>query len=55
MLFPLFLSILFYIPSSAAKTEIAIFAMGCFWCGEEAMEQVPGVLSAKSGYVGGTT
>ena len=29
--------------------------MGCFWCGESAMEQVPGVISAQSGYCGGHT
>ena len=29
--------------------------MGCFWCGEQAMEEVPGVLSVQSGYSGGTT
>jgi peptide-methionine (S)-S-oxide reductase len=36
------------------RTEKAIFAAGCFWCTEEAFEKVPGVLSAVSGYVGGT-
>ena len=35
------------------KAEKAVFAMGCFWCGESAMEQVPGVISAQSGYCGG--
>src|SRR3954454_8188184 len=38
----------------AQKTEKAIFAAGCFWCTEEAFEHVPGVLSAVSGYTGGT-
>lgn len=33
----------------------AIFAMGCFWCGEEAMEAVSGVSKAESGYIGGST
>jgi peptide-methionine (S)-S-oxide reductase len=41
-------------PVHAQKTEKAIFAAGCFWCAEEAFEKVPGVLSAVSGYVGGT-
>ncbi len=41
-------------PAHAQKTEKAIFAAGCFWCTEEAFEKVPGVLSAVSGYVGGT-
>ena len=31
----------------------AIFAMGCFWCGEEALEPIPGVKSVVSGYSGG--
>jgi peptide-methionine (S)-S-oxide reductase len=43
-------------PSAApgAKTAVATFAGGCFWCVEEAFEKVPGVLSAVSGYTGGT-
>jgi peptide-methionine (S)-S-oxide reductase len=36
--------------STSAK---AIFAGGCFWCMEEAFEEVPGVLSVTSGYTGG--
>lgn len=32
----------------------AVFAGGCFWCLEEAMEKVPGVVVAVSGYTGGT-
>ena len=32
----------------------AYFAGGCFWCMEEAFEKVDGVLSATSGYMGGT-
>jgi methionine-S-sulfoxide reductase len=35
-------------------TAIATFAAGCFWCAEEAFEKVPGVISAVSGYTGGT-
>jgi len=31
----------------------AIFAMGCFWCGEEAMEAIHGVTAVDSGYCGG--
>ena len=41
-------------PVHAQHTEKAIFAAGCFWCTEEAFEKVPGVLSAVSGYVGGS-
>lgn len=35
-------------------TETAVFAGGCFWCMEEAYEQVPGVAEVVSGYAGGT-
>ncbi|HKQ62251.1 MAG TPA: peptide-methionine (S)-S-oxide reductase MsrA [Candidatus Polarisedimenticolaceae bacterium] len=38
----------------AAKTETAIFAGGCFWCMEAAFDDLPGVISAVSGYTGGT-
>lgn len=31
----------------------AIFAGGCFWCVEEAFDEVDGVLSTVSGYTGG--
>jgi len=36
-----------------AHTELATFAMGCFWCGETQFEEQPGVLSVISGYTGG--
>jgi len=39
-------------PGSA--TAIATFAGGCFWCVEEAFEKVPGVITAVSGFTGGT-
>ena len=35
--------------------KTAIFAGGCFWCVEKDFEHVPGVISAESGYTGGTT
>ena len=35
------------------KLEKATFAMGCFWCSEEAFEKVSGVVSVVSGYTGG--
>src|SRR3954467_1669422 len=38
----------------AEKAEKAIFAMGCFWCSEEAFERGPGSVPAVSGYVGGS-
>jgi len=40
-------------PASTARTEVATFAMGCFWCGETQFESQPGVLSVISGYTGG--
>jgi peptide-methionine (S)-S-oxide reductase len=40
-------------PAWSAPEAIATFAGGCFWCMEEAFEQVPGVLSVTSGYTGG--
>jgi peptide-methionine (S)-S-oxide reductase len=42
------------VPAQAQKTEKAIFAAGCFWCTEAAFQDVPGVISAVSGYTGGT-
>ena len=33
--------------------EMATFAGGCFWCMEEAFDQVDGVISTTSGYIGG--
>jgi len=37
-------------PSQQAK---ATFAGGCFWCMEEAFEEIEGVVSVVSGYIGG--
>ena len=33
--------------------EIATFAGGCFWCMEPPYDEIPGVLSTTSGYIGG--
>jgi peptide-methionine (S)-S-oxide reductase len=33
--------------------EVATFAGGCFWCVEEAFDEVEGVVSTTSGYTGG--
>lgn len=41
-------------PVHAQKSEKAIFAAGCFWCTEAAFQDVPGVVSAVSGYTGGS-
>jgi len=35
------------------KEEKAVFAGGCFWCVESALQQVPGVTRVLSGYTGG--
>jgi len=35
------------------KLEKATFAGGCFWCMEEALDKVDGVVSTTSGYTGG--
>jgi peptide-methionine (S)-S-oxide reductase len=39
--------------SEAATLKTAVFAGGCFWSTEKAMESLPGVTSAVSGYAGG--
>jgi len=39
--------------ASAAKTETAIFAGGCFWCMEAPFDKLPGVVSVTPGYSGG--
>src|SRR3546814_11436494 len=38
----------------AGETASAVFAGGCFWCTEADFEKVAGVISAVSGYTGGT-
>ncbi|HKX46663.1 MAG TPA: peptide-methionine (S)-S-oxide reductase MsrA, partial [Planctomycetota bacterium] len=40
-------------PATAARTELATFGAGCFWCVEAVLQQQPGVLSVRSGYMGG--
>lgn len=42
------------LPVAKVKTETAYFAGGCFWGVEDVFEQVPGVVDAASGYMGGT-
>jgi peptide-methionine (S)-S-oxide reductase len=38
-----------------AGTELAMFAMGCFWGAERKFWQTPGVYSTAAGYAGGFT
>ena len=40
--------------SNAATKHTAIFAMGCFWCGESEFKNLDGIYSVKTGYAGGT-
>jgi len=42
-------------PAEPAKTAIATFAGGCFWCVEADFDKVEGVISTTSGYTGGHT
>jgi peptide-methionine (S)-S-oxide reductase len=37
------------------NTQTAIFAAGCFWGVEADFRDIPGVLDAEAGYVGGST
>jgi peptide-methionine (S)-S-oxide reductase len=38
---------------ASEETDRAVFGGGCFWCVEEAFDQVPGVVSTTSGFSGG--
>lgn len=40
---------------TAVKEQTALLADGCFWCVEHDIEKEKGVISAVSGYAGGTT
>jgi len=40
--------------SVSLEGEVAILAGGCFWCLEAVYDQVEGVRSVESGYIGGT-
>jgi peptide methionine sulfoxide reductase msrA/msrB len=47
------IAMLTFSASSAATTEKAIFAGGCFWCMEPPFEKLEGVTEVISGYTGG--
>jgi methionine-S-sulfoxide reductase len=42
-------------PAFAAKTEVATFAGGCFWCIQPPFDHVKGVIKTTVGYTGGHT
>ena len=41
-------------PQKAAASETAVLGGGCFWCLEAVFERAEGIVSAVSGYAGGT-
>ena len=41
------------LPKVPAGAEIITLGAGCFWCTEAVFQQIPGVLSVTSGYMGG--
>jgi peptide-methionine (S)-S-oxide reductase len=41
------------VKQTQGKLEKAVFAGGCFWCMEAPFDQLPGVVSVTSGYIGG--
>lgn len=36
-----------------AANQVAVFAMGCFWCAQSDFDKVPGVISTSVGFDGG--
>jgi peptide-methionine (S)-S-oxide reductase len=42
-------------PEENKNFETALFSGGCFWCMQQAMDQVEGVVETVVGYTGGTT
>lgn len=41
------------VPPVPAGAEVVTLGAGCFWCTESVFQQIPGVLSVTSGYMGG--
>ena len=41
-------------PNIPEGAEVITLGAGCFWCTEAVYQQIPGVLSVTSGYMGGT-
>jgi peptide-methionine (S)-S-oxide reductase len=37
------------------NVAMAMFGTGCFWCSEAVFQRIPGVISVRPGYAGGTT
>jgi peptide-methionine (S)-S-oxide reductase len=42
-------------PKVPEGAEVITLGAGCFWCTEAVYQQIPGVLSVTSGYMGGKT
>jgi peptide-methionine (S)-S-oxide reductase len=42
------------LPKVPAGAEVITLGAGCFWCTEAVYQQIPGVLTVTSGYMGGT-
>jgi len=42
------------LPVVPAGAEVTTLGTGCFWCTEAIFQQIPGVLTATSGYMGGS-